>query len=264
VSKGYAGEILTKEYGCGLDGVLKTRESDLFGITNGVDYSEWDPSVDPHIREKYGPADTEKKKECKKDLIESAGLDVSAERPVIGVITRLAWQKGVDLIAAIVPEIIKRDAALVILGKGEEKYQKMLTALAEKFPGRVSVNIKFDNALSHKIEAGSDLFLMPSRYEPCGLNQMYSLKYGTVPVVRATGGLDDAIVDCGADAASGNGFKFADAAPAALLEALDRALAVYQDAGRWRELVKRAMAEDHSWEASAREYAALYDKIKFG
>jgi len=262
VSKAYAREILTKEYGCGLDGLLKARQNKVIGITNGVDYTEWNPETDNYIAEKYDYIYSGKKTICKEDLIKTAGLNIDKEKPLIGVVSRLAWQKGIDLIANIAGEIVNMGAGLVILGKGEDKYHAMLENIAKKYPGKMSVMLKFDDKLSHKIEAGSDIFLMPSRYEPCGLNQMYSLKYGTIPVVRATGGLDDIILDLGNDISNGNGFKFKQPKEDALLDAVKKALDLFKDKETWTGIVKRVMKEDYSWGKSAEEYVSFYYKIK--
>jgi starch synthase len=219
VSKGYSKEILTSEFGCGLDGLLKTREKDLYGIINGVDYSVWNPSVDKFIAKKYDEDDLKGKAECKKDLAKAFEIKYNASRPLIAMITRLAEQKGIDLVVNIMKDILK-EADFVILGFGDEKYNNIFKDLAKNYKGKVGVSVKFDNALSHKIEAGADMFLMPSRYEPCGLNQMYSLKYATVPVVRAVGGLDDTIQNFNASTKKGNGFKFKDATNEALSKAI--------------------------------------------
>ena len=261
VSKGYAKEILTVEYGCGLEGVLKTREDSLFGITNGADYADWNPEIDPFIKERYDSSTIEKKLICKKDLLEHLKMRLLPDRPLLGVITRLAWQKGMDLLANIVERLVASDIGIVVLGKGDEKYQTIMRDLSSKHPEHVSVNIKFDNKLAHQIEAGSDIFLMPSRYEPCGLNQMYSLRYGTIPVVRATGGLDDVIIDFDKDKSQGNGFKFELAKEDSFYDAVKRAIDIFSDRDVWRNLVKKVMQEDFSWDHSAKEYISLYEKI---
>lgn len=262
VSKGYAREILTFHYGSGLDGVLRTKKNMLFGITNGADYTEWSPAIDPYIKEKYNP-DTviEKKKACKEDLLGAIGMKLNPERPLLGVITRLAEQKGIDLLAHIIKKLIDLDLGIVLLGKGDEKYQNLFVRLSNEYPEHLSANIKFDDALAHKIEAGADMFLMPSRYEPCGLNQMYSLKYGTIPVVRATGGLDDVIIDFDEDRIKGNGFKFGPAQAEAFYTAIERAVNVFNDKPVWNALIKRVMRLDFSWDHSAKEYIELYRRI---
>jgi len=262
VSVKYAKEILTHDFGCGMDGILKTRKSDLFGIANGVDYKEWNPEIDRYIAVKYNHDTIDKKNECKKDLIKHAKLPPETEtRPLIGVISRLAEQKGVDLIVEAAKDIIDLGASIIVLGTGDEKYNKLCHAVSGQYPEYVSSNIKFDNALAHKIEAGSDFFAMPSRYEPCGLNQLYSMKYGTVPVVRATGGLDDTVIDLSADEENGNGIKFENPVKEDLVDAIGRAIAIYKDKSRWLKIQKRIMLLDFSWKKSAAHYKELYRNL---
>lgn len=262
VSKGYSKEILTPEFGCGMDGILRTRISDIYGITNGVDYSEWDPGVDKFIATNYGPEDIEKKTECKKDLLKNINLpSASLDAPLLGVISRLAHQKGIDLVAEAAKEIIDLGANIVILGTGDEKYNNLCKTIAERYPENISSHIRFDNALAHKIEAGSDMFLMPSRYEPCGLNQLYSLRYGTFPIVRATGGLEDTIIDICEDEESGNGIKFANPRKKDLVGSVSKALKLYEDKVAWRAILKRIMKLDFSWRNSASHYKELYQSI---
>jgi len=261
VSKGYAEEILTVEYGCGLEGVLNVVKDRLFGITNGADYSEWSPEVDPHIAEKYNFNTLEKKALCKRDLLKTLGMKLSEDRPLLGSITRLAEQKGIDLLAHVMKKLVAMDVGVIVLGKGDEKYQDIFSRLASDYPEHLSVNIKFDNVLAHKIEAGSDMFLMPSRYEPCGLNQMYSLKYGTIPVVRATGGLDDIIIDIDEDTVHGNGFKFGPATGEAFSNAIEMAVNKFENKEEWKAMQKKVMQLDFSWHHSAREYIEVYKKI---
>ena len=261
VSNKYAAEIKTPEYGCGLDGVMRDREKDLHGILNGVDYQEWDPATDRHVKKNYRPKNLAGKALCKKDLQQISGLPVKKSVPLIGVVSRLADQKGLDILAEILEDLMRYDLQIVVLGAGDEKYQTLMAGLPARYPGKVAVTIGFDNALAHKIEAGADMFLMPSKFEPCGLNQMYSLKYGTIPVVRATGGLDDTIEDYDPLAGSGNGFKFSGYSGAMLLEVVKRALTLYVNKGAWRRLIASAMACDFSWEKSARSYLALYQKL---
>jgi starch synthase len=261
VSPTYAEEIQTPEFGCGLDGVLVARRQALSGILNGTDYDEWDPRHDPHIAAAYGGDDLAGKAACKADLQATMGLPVQPGVPVLGMISRLTEQKGVDLLAEIAPRLLRKHLQLVVLGSGEAAYQQLLLGLAHKHKTRLAVRIAFDNALAHKIEAGSDVFLMPSRYEPCGLNQMYSLRYGTLPVVRATGGLQDSIVDIAADGANGTGFKFTDYTGAAFLGCIERGLRAYRQPARWSVFVRNAMRADFSWERSAAVYAALYERL---
>ena len=218
VSKKYAEEIQTPEFGFGLDGVVRSRRDHLVGILNGVDYSAWNPEKDKLIAATYSSKDLTGKHACKKDLLEIFGLSPEHEaRPVLGIVSRFADQKGFDLIAAIAPELMLEDVILTVLGTGDRRYEELFETLANEFPGRVGVRIAYDNELAHKIEAGADMFLMPSRYEPCGLNQIYSLKYGTVPIVRATGGLDDTVESFDVEHGTGTGFKFEAYTAAALL-----------------------------------------------
>ncbi len=262
VSRKYAEEIQTPEFGFGLDGVLRKRSRDLFGILNGVDYSLWNPETDRLLPARYSAEDLEGKKECKKALLETFGLKARLGRPLFGCVSRLTDQKGFDLITEIAREWAERDLALVVLGSGDRKYQDRLTRLSVEFPENIGVRIAYDDRLAHWIEAGSDFFLMPSRYEPCGLNQMYSLRYGTIPIVRATGGLDDTITEFCGTTLRGNGFKFSGASPSQLLETIERALSVYRDDGLFPKLIGNAMACDFSWIRSAREYEKLYQILK--
>ena len=253
-------EIQTPEFGAGLDGVLRDRKEDLYGILNGVDYNEWSPAKDPFIKEQYGPANLKGKRACKADLQREFGLELREDLPLLGMISRLDEQKGFDLIEAIMEKLMELGPQCVLLGTGKEKYHLLLENLQKKYPRQLGVKIAFDNVLAHKIEAGADMFLMPSRYEPCGLNQIYSLKYGTVPIVRATGGLDDTIEDFNPLSASGNGFKFQDYAANCLLEAIKRALQVYRDRPLWESLMVQGMSADFSWEQSAGEYLRVYQE----
>ncbi|MFC1548953.1 glycogen synthase GlgA [Candidatus Omnitrophota bacterium] len=261
VSKRYAEEIMTPYYGCGLDGLLRTRKNVLYGIPNGVDYSVWSPKNDHFIKTNYEAGTIGKKKECKKDLLDYTKLPLPPEAPLLGCVTRLAHQKGIDLLAGIIDRIVPLGAGIIILGSGEKRYNELFRDLMRKYPGNVFVCNDFNDELAHKIEAGCDIFLMPSRYEPCGLNQMYSIKYGTIPVVRATGGLDDVIVDFDENREEGNGFKFGPATQDAFYEAVKRAIEVYGDGESWEKLVLRAMSYDFSWDHSAGQYLKLYRKL---
>ncbi len=256
VSRGYAREIQTPEYGFGLDGLLRSRSEVLTGILNGADYSEWNPETDPHIAANYSAADLSGKRLCKKDLLKEFRLPPPGKpaRPIIGIVSRFASQKGFDLIAEIVEDLASENLYLVALGTGEARFEDLFRRLEAEHPGRMAVRIAYDNVLAHKIEAGADLFLMPSRYEPCGLNQIYSLRYGTPPIVRATGGLDDTV-----DAAVG--FKFEDYRPEALLGAIRAALSTYRSKKKLRKMRRAGMARDYSWKRSAAEYTALYRKL---
>ena len=261
VSEKYAQEIQTPEYGCGLEGVLKSRSNSLSGILNGVDYEDWSPQKDKYIIKHFSSKSTAGKLECKKDLLSEYGLKINPEKPVIGVISRLADQKGFDILSPIMEDILKLDMGFILLGTGEEKYHNSFKEYARKFPANAGINIAFDIGLSHKIEAGCDMFLMPSLFEPCGLNQIYSLKYGTIPIVRATGGLDDTIEDFDPATGKGNGFKFTNYSPEVLLKTIKRAIEVYKDKTAWAKLQKNAMRCDFSWNASAKKYEKLYKSL---
>ena len=258
VSKGYAREIQTPEYGFGLDGVLRERSAQLTGILNGVDYADWDPRVDRHIAANYGPDNLSGKQACRGELLKAFGLpaDVS-DRPILGVVSRFAGQKGFDLLTEISRPLLDLDITLLALGTGEPRYESFFLQLAEERPWQARVKIGYDNRLAHMIEAGSDIFLMPSRYEPCGLNQIYSLRYGTPPVVRATGGLDDTIEE-------DTGFKFQEYTSEALLGTIERALEAFGDKPSWRDRMQRGMLKDFSWNASASEYSILYGRLLEG
>jgi starch synthase len=261
VSRKYSEEIQTPEYGLGLDGILKKRREDLYGILNGVDYREWDPSDDRHLAAAYDSNDLSGKRECKKDLLNELGLPLSLlERPLIGMISRLADQKGFDLLSEILDDLFSLDLGFVLLGTGEQKYHELFTEFARKYPEKTAIRIAFDDRLAHKIEAGSDLFLMPSKYEPCGLNQIYSLRYGTIPVVRATGGLDDTITTYDPETGKGNGFKFTRYDAKVFLSQVLVAIRYYGKPDHWRRLVRNAMTEDFSWGKSAEAYLSLYRK----
>ena len=256
VSRTYCKEIQSEEYGCGLEGVLKLRKKDLHGVLNGVDYSVWNPETDPFIPANYSIDNPKCKVICKRELMDRFALDVAPHTPVVGMVSRLAPQKGFDLIKEAAYELMKLDMALVVLGTGDKVYEDFLMDLKKANPKRVGVLIAYKDELAHLIEAGSDIFLMPSYYEPCGLNQIYSLKYGTVPVVRAVGGLNDTIKDY--RGATGNGFKFKKYSSKAFLKKLREALALYRDKTAWGNLMRTCMKEDFSWEVSAREYELLY------
>jgi starch synthase len=263
VSRKYAQEIQTAEYGCGLEGVVQGRAGRLVGIVNGVDYSVWSPENDALIAAHYSASDLTGKRACKKDLLAQFHLpEENLKRPLLGIVSRFADQKGFDLLAEIADELLGEDLALVALGTGEAKYEKMFGELAQSFPGKLAVKIGYDNTLAHKIEAGADMFLMPSRYEPCGLNQIYSLKYGTVPIVRATGGLDDTIEPWDARTGKGTGFKFTEYNGESLLLTIKQALTAYRDQTSWQVLMRNGMGKDFSWNASAREYGKIYERVK--
>ena len=260
VSRKYAQEIQTSEFGFGLEGVIRARGDRLVGILNGVDYSSWSPDRDTLIPMKYSAKNLAGKHVCKEALLSEFNLlKDNPNRPVLGIVSRFADQKGFDLIAQVARELMQEDVLLAVLGSGERKYEEMFRALASDFPGRTGAVIAYDNRLAHLVEAGSDIFLMPSRYEPCGLNQIYSLRYGTVPVVRATGGLDDTIEPFDLQNGTGTGFKFLEYTGAALLYQVRQALHHYSDEGVWRRIQLNGMAKDFSWNTSAAEYAKLYE-----
>jgi starch synthase len=263
VSRRYAKEIQTQEYGCGLEGVIQSRADRLVGILNGVDYTAWGPESDKQIAQNYTAHDLDAKKVCKKNLLDLFRLpEQNLERPIIGIVSRFADQKGFDLIVETADELMREELALVVLGSGQVEYQEFFAELAAKYPERVGLNIGYDNKLAHQIEAGADMFLMPSRYEPCGLNQIYSLRYGTVPIVRATGGLDDTVQAFDAETKKGTGFKFEEYSGQALLECVRFALRTYSDPDTWRTLQMNGMSKDFSWKASAAAYVTLYEAAK--
>jgi starch synthase len=265
VSRGYSKEIQTPEFGYGLEGVLRDRSAALFGIVNGVDYRDWNPETDELIAATFGPKDLKGKAKNKAALMEAYNLDKKfAKAPLLGIISRLADQKGFDLVAEVLPKLMAQGVTLVILGTGEEKYHELLTKEAQKYPGQLGVKIAFDNRLAHLIEAGSDMFLMPSRYEPCGLNQMYSMKYGTVPVVRATGGLMDTVAPVDKHKGTGTGFLFTEYSAVAFQKALNQAIEAFEDKKLWKKIMLNAMAEDFSWNASAKAYLKLYEQLAAG
>jgi starch synthase len=263
VSRKYSQEIQTTEYGFGLEGVLRDRAATVTGILNGVDYDEWSPQKDKFIAAKYSPQDLSGKAKCKLDLLEAFGVSGADPRlPVIGIVSRFAAQKGFDLISQIADRLAREEMIVVALGAGDKQYEEMFQRLHKQFPQKIAVKVAYDNAIAHKIEAGSDMFLMPSKYEPCGLNQIYSLKYGTVPIVRATGGLDDTIEPWDARTGKGTGFKFTEYKGEALLLTIREALRAFRDQSSWQTLMRNGMNKDFSWNASAKEYARVYDRVR--
>ena len=261
VSEQYAREIQSAEFGCGLEGVLGQRADDLVGILNGVDYNVWSPSRDRKIPFKYHRANLGGKRGNKVELLRHAALPIRERTPLIGVISRLVDQKGFDLVTAVADRLFKKNLQMIVLGSGAEKYHELLRTLEQKYPDKCRVYLKFDDRLAHWIEAGSDIFLMPSRFEPCGLNQMYSLKYGTVPVVRRVGGLADTVQDYDENTGVGTGFVFDEYTEEALLEALERALCLYARKRQWTKVVKAGMAQDFSWNQSAKKYHRLFEQL---
>jgi starch synthase len=255
VSVTYASEIQTEELGFGLDGLLRERKDVLSGILNGVDYSVWDPGTDRFIVQNFSQANPEDKAWNKEDLQKTCALPINKDIPVLGMVSRLAQQKGFDIFAQGLDELCKMDVQLVILGAGDLKYQEILKIAAEKYPKVISLNLKFDDPLAHKIYAGSDVFLMPSQYEPCGLGQLISLRYGTIPLVFKTGGLADTI-------SKNNGFVFDQYTKEELLKLINKAILVFKNKNKWLSLVKNAMECNFSWKVSADKYLALYAKAK--
>jgi starch synthase len=248
VSRKYSQEIQTTEYGFGLEGVLRNRAATVTGILNGVDYSEWSPETDKFITEKFS---------------QTFGITkADAKLPVIGIVSRFAAQKGFDLISQVMDRLAREDMILVVLGTGDKEYEEMFLRIQKQFPHKIAVKVAYDNAIAHKIEAGADMFLMPSRYEPCGLNQIYSLKYGTVPIVRATGGLDDTIEPWDARTGKGTGFKFYEYNGESLLLTVKAALQAFRDEASWQVLMRNGMSKDFSWGASAKEYVKVYDRAR--
>ncbi|HXY04020.1 MAG TPA: glycogen/starch synthase, partial [Terriglobales bacterium] len=261
VSRKYSQEIQTTEFGFGLEGVLRDRASTVTGILNGVDYEEWSPEADKFIVAKFSPQNLSGKAKCKQDLLSAFGIsDPDLRLPVIGIVSRFAAQKGFDLISQIMDRLAREEMIVVALGSGDKAYEEMFLRLNKQFPQKIAVKVAYDNTLAHKIEAGSDMFLMPSKYEPCGLNQIYSLKYGTVPIVRATGGLDDTIEPWNPRTGKGTGFKFAEYSGEALLLTIKEALKAFQDQSSWQVLMRNGMSKDFSWNASAKEYVRVYEK----
>jgi starch synthase len=240
---------------------VKRRRHDVTGIVNGIDYTVWDPSVDPLLPHRYDARSVDLKVEDKKALLARMNLPFDEKVPVIGIISRLADQKGFDLIGEVLDDIMKLNVQMVVLGTGEKRYHDLFEKAQKKHPQRIAAALTFDNELAHLIEAGSDMFLMPSRYEPCGLNQLYSLRYGTVPVVRATGGLDDTIDDFSPSTGTGTGFKFKKYDSGEMLHAIRRAVQTFADQEAWRKLMRTGMAKDFSWETSAKKYVQLYRNL---
>ncbi len=263
VSRKYSQEIQTAEYGFGLEGVLRARGNTITGILNAVDYASWSPETDPHIAARYSAQDLKGKVACKADLLKQFGLAPETQLPVVGIVSRFVQQKGFDLIQQVADRLALEELILVVLGNGQKEYEDMFRRLNRQYPQKIAVRVAYDNALAHKIEAGSDIYLMPSHYEPCGLNQIYSLKYGTVPVVRATGGLDDTVEQFDPRTQKGTGFKFREYSGEAMLESLRAAATLYRDNPEaWKALMRNGMAQDYSWTNSAREYVKVYERAR--
>jgi starch synthase len=260
VSSNYANEILTQDFGFGLESILSDRKDRLFGIVNGIDYREWNPAEDRIIQKTYRKDDLSGKHICKKSLLSLQGMP-ETDNPLIGMVTRLSSQKGLDIVAEAMEEIMGTGAQVIILGKGDEYLQRVFAELQEKYYPRLSVTIGFNNTLAHKIYAGADIFLMPSRYEPCGLGQLIALRYGTIPVVRNTGGLVDTIMEYNPSVGSGTGFRFNAYSSHELSTAIQRALEFFNDEQHWLKIQRNAMSQDFSWRRSAEQYKSLYQKI---
>jgi starch synthase len=261
VSPRYAREITTLEFGCGLDGLLRYRQGSLFGILNGVDYDEWNPAEDTCLPQTYSAENLAGKAAAKRALQEEYGLPVRPDVPLFGNIGRLADQKGVDIMLAALEQVLADDLQFVLLGTGAPNFEWAYQDLAMRYPRQASVRIGFDQALAHKIEAGCDFFLMPSRFEPCGLNQMYSLRYGTIPIVRTTGGLDDTVIDARDNPVRANGIKFEEYSGRALAKAMRKALVLYGTRDLYRRFQQNAMAADFSWDRTAAEYLTVYKRM---
>jgi starch synthase len=261
VSERYAKEIQGAEFGCGLQDILRRRKNSLTGILNGIDYSIWDPATDESIPHKYEFKTLDLKLDNKKALLQRMGLPYHETIPVVGMVSRLAEQKGIDILMDVFDEMMRIPLQFVVLGVGEKRYHDFFAKAQKQYPRQFAVDLAFDSDLAHLVEAGSDMFLMASRYEPCGLNQMYSLKYGTVPIVRATGGLDDTVEDFIPATRKGTGFKFKSYKGDDLLKAVKRAVGTFADQVAWRKIVKNGMGKDFSWESSARKYVRLYRKL---
>lgn len=262
VSPTYAKEIRTNEYGAGLEGVLEERKEDLFGILNGIDNEIWNPEKDKLIQFNYSFSKFSEKKNNKKALLKKINLEFSENTPLFGIVSRFAWQKGFELFEPIIDTLLSKNLQIIALGEGESKYEEYFKNINKKYPEKFVVFIEYNNELAHQITASSDIFLMPSKYEPCGLNQMYSLNYGTVPVVRKTGGLADTVKDIDEFGEKGNGFSFSDFDSTQFLNSVERALTVFKNKDRWNRIVKNGMREDFSWKNSAQKYIEIYKKAK--
>jgi starch synthase len=258
VSPRYAREIMTEEFGCGFDGLLRRRQSSLFGILNAVDYEEWSPGSDPYVSSRYSRQDLAGKQEDKMALLKEFGLPTDSNKPLFGSIGRLVEQKGADLMLGALEEMLGTGLQFVLIGTGTPQFENAFRELARRFPSQVAVRVGFDEGLSHRMEAGCDFFLMPSRFEPCGLNQMYSLRYGTIPIVRAIGGLDDTVRDIREDAENANGIKFHEYSSRALAKAIRKALVLYEERPLFERFRENAMRAEFSWDQSAQEYLGVY------
>jgi starch synthase len=262
VSPRYAREITTEEFGCGLDGLLRKRQDRLFGILNGVDYEEWNTTRNPLLKHPYSATRLAGKAKNKIELQKELGLPPAADTPLFGTITRLAEQKGVDIKLGALEEMLSANLQFVLLGSGSPAFERAYLSLARRFPSQVAARIGYDESLAHRIEAGCDFYIMPSRFEPSGLNQMYSLRYGTIPIVRAVGGLDDSVIDFSQNAARANGIKFCEYSARVLAKAIRKALAIYEQPGLLRRYRQNAMKADFSWDRAVGEYLKVYETAK--
>jgi starch synthase len=260
VSPTYAKEIQTKEYGNGLEGVLVNRSQDLYGILNGINTEIWNPESDKLISYNYSFSSVNNKLKNKEELLKKAGLKFDENFPLLGIVSRFAWQKGFELFESIIDKLLSKNIQIIVLGKGEKKYEVFFKKIEKKYPEKIITFIEYNNELAHQITASSDIFLMPSKYEPCGLNQMYSLNYGTVPIVRKTGGLADTVRDVDEFGENGNGFTFTDFDSSQFLDAIERALSCFKDKEKWKKIVKVGMNENFSWNNSAKKYIEIYEK----
>ncbi|MBW2621964.1 MAG: glycosyltransferase, partial [Deltaproteobacteria bacterium] len=260
VSQKYASEVLTPEFGLGLEGVLEKRREDTFSILNGVDYQAWDPAIDKYIAANFSPENLGPKAQCREELARIFELPLD-DRPITAIISRLVDRKGLDIITSVMDRLATLEMKLVILGSGDDKYHALLEGLAKTYPDRLGLKLTYERSLAHKVMAGADIFLMPSRYEPCGLEQLYGLKYGTVPVVRSTGGLEDTIIDIRQYPDEGTGFKFLEYSPEALFEVMQQAVESFKDREVWEGLMLRGMGYDYSWAKATGEYEELYRHV---
>ena len=258
VSSTYRKEILTKKHGLGLENILRSRKDVFFSIRNGIDYEIWNPETDPYIAANYSSSDLDAKRTCKQDLIKEFGLSINSKTPVIGLVSYMRAHKGFDILLDAMEELVRLDMALVILGQGEDQYENQLIEIQRKHPDKVAVRLEMNPALAHKIAAGADVFLIPSLYEPCGLNQLYSFRYATVPVVRGTGGLEETVRPFHPSTSKGNGFLFKEYSSAAMIAALKEALKYYKKPELWRKILSEGMKENFSWDNAARRYLYLY------
>ncbi len=261
VSPTYAKEIQTKAFGFKMDGVLRKRSKDLVGILNGVDYQEWNPASDPSIEKNFTPENVAGKLACKRKLADLFSLKIEDDTPILSMVTRLSSQKGIDLVIDILGDLLSEGVAFVLLGSGDSMYEDYFLKTSKRLPARIGVRIGFDEKLAHQILAGSDILLMPSQYEPCGLTQMYSLKYGTVPVVRSVGGLADSIKEFNLKTSKGTGFKFKKFTPDHLHKAVQKALSVYRKKNQWQKLILNDMNADFGWDRAAKKYCQLFQRV---